>query len=409
MEHEPLLVMEYLPLGNLACQHALTEEETLQILNQGLQALEYLHSQTPPVAHRDMKPKNILVQSRTPFVIKLVDFGLAKTDSSLKTFCGSEPYTAPEIWERRHYTTLVDIWSLGVIVLEYVYGLPTQHSQARTKGEVVMKVRGLAWCRHLVKFANDWDSDPLIDLLTKGMLRMEAPQRLSAGACLTKADELGLFDKPTASSERTILTQPTVLTSGMRNEEETPTVIVGAVWDAARDGLNYGGAVEARRFASDRRSTTSTSRQLGAPRPRDDEGPIRLRKGPSEAAPDRSSGHVRLSLEPSRPPAAKSMRLGTKRHRSPAVSPPGHPSDKSLVKRRPAEARLTEARSKVAPESLRHQARPLLGTPSAQAGTVPSIETETLSPKRNICNDTKGTRARNLDRQHEGEARVHHP
>ncbi len=70
---KPLLVMEYLPLGNLACQDFITEEETLQILCQGLQALKYLHSHSPPLAHRDIKPKNILIQSRIPFVIKLVD------------------------------------------------------------------------------------------------------------------------------------------------------------------------------------------------------------------------------------------------------------------------------------------------------------------------------------------------
>ena len=97
-EQKPLLVMEYLPLGDLTCQGLITEEETLQILCQGIQALEYLHSHSPPLAHRDIKPANILVRSRMPFVIKLVDFGLAKNDAFLKTFCGSNEYAAPEIW-----------------------------------------------------------------------------------------------------------------------------------------------------------------------------------------------------------------------------------------------------------------------------------------------------------------------
>ena len=52
-EQKPLLVMEYLPLGSLACQDFITEEETLQILFQGLLALDYLHSHSPPLAHRD--------------------------------------------------------------------------------------------------------------------------------------------------------------------------------------------------------------------------------------------------------------------------------------------------------------------------------------------------------------------
>jgi len=73
--------MEYLPLENLACQDYITEEDNLQILCQGLQALEYLHSQSPPLAHRDIKLENVLVHVRIPFVIKLVDFGLARHDS----------------------------------------------------------------------------------------------------------------------------------------------------------------------------------------------------------------------------------------------------------------------------------------------------------------------------------------
>ena len=63
-EQQLLLVMEYLPLGNLAyqaCQHFITEEETLQILCQGLQALDYLYSYSPPLTHRDIKSINILV------------------------------------------------------------------------------------------------------------------------------------------------------------------------------------------------------------------------------------------------------------------------------------------------------------------------------------------------------------
>ncbi len=100
--------MKYVPFGNLACQDFITEE-TLQLLCQGLQALEYLHSYSPPLAHRDIKPVNILVWSRMPFVIKLADFELTKNDSMLKTFCESNEYAAPEIWDFNYYTATVNI------------------------------------------------------------------------------------------------------------------------------------------------------------------------------------------------------------------------------------------------------------------------------------------------------------
>ena len=175
--------MEYMPLGNLACQDYITEEETLGILYQGLQALEYLHSLSPPLAHRDIKPENILVRCRTPFVIKLVDFGLARHDSTFETFCGSNQYAAPEIWEHRPYTVMVDIWSLGVVVLEYGYRLP-KPSQKR---------KGKPWCRDIIKSAEngEGEGDALIDLISTKMLKMDYRNRQPASACLGEVYRLG--------------------------------------------------------------------------------------------------------------------------------------------------------------------------------------------------------------------------
>ena len=61
-EGKPLLVMEYLSFRNLKVQHSfkrITEEETITVLYQGLQALNYLHTQG--LVHRDIKPENILI------------------------------------------------------------------------------------------------------------------------------------------------------------------------------------------------------------------------------------------------------------------------------------------------------------------------------------------------------------
>lgn len=326
--------MPFLPLGNLNQVHhktPLAERETIELLFQGLTVLEHLHSRG--VAHRDLKPENILVERRSPLHLQFADFGLASDQLDLKTFCGTEQYSAPEIYTGENYTTAVDIWSLGVIVLEYVYGLPTLRTQARMNGKAVLREHGLAWCCRLVEYANDWDSDSLINLLTTEMLQMDAGQRLSARNCLTRAHERGLFDDSSAGVGRTTPTRPMVLTSGMRNEEEAPTIIMGALWDAERKGSNHDGDRQAGGSAFERPSATSTSK--GAPR---------LRMEPSEAVSDLLSGHLRSSLEPSCPLEARSIRRGSKRHRSPAVSSPGQLSDKSQVKRRPAEARFTEAR-----------------------------------------------------------------
>jgi serine/threonine protein kinase len=79
--------MEYLPLGNLADEHRdspIAFEETLTILVRALQALVYLHSQA--MVHRDIRPENILVSCRRPFLtIKLAGLGLAKDNSDGKS------------------------------------------------------------------------------------------------------------------------------------------------------------------------------------------------------------------------------------------------------------------------------------------------------------------------------------
>ena len=187
IEHEwPRLIMEYLPLGNLADQRGLSEWETVTFLHQGLDALSYLHS--CKIAHRDLKPENILIQCREPanFCIKIADFGLSKVskdDSFLRTCCGTPLYTAPEIWQNRPYTTKVDIWSLGLIAFQYAYGLPN-----------VPKIRGRfdaeRWYQRLARIVNDWDSDGLVDFLSSSMLKEDPLERLSAGECLEKSAKL---------------------------------------------------------------------------------------------------------------------------------------------------------------------------------------------------------------------------
>ncbi|EXJ81656.1 hypothetical protein A1O1_07721, partial [Capronia coronata CBS 617.96] len=119
----PLMVMEYLPLGSLAAQDqvsSICDTDMLVVCKQSLEGLSCLHGQN--ITHRDLKPENILLRSRTPIHINLADLGLAQNRLDLKTFCGSWMYAAPEIFLGQFYTEVVDIWSLAVIVMKFVYG-----------------------------------------------------------------------------------------------------------------------------------------------------------------------------------------------------------------------------------------------------------------------------------------------
>ena len=93
------------------------------ILKQILIAIEYCHINKK--IHRDIKSGNIMVDKNG--VIKVGDFGLATTFNSLKrhnTFVGTLCWLAPEIIYNESYDEKIDIWSIGITVLELAFGLP---------------------------------------------------------------------------------------------------------------------------------------------------------------------------------------------------------------------------------------------------------------------------------------------
>ncbi|KAI9680615.1 MAG: hypothetical protein M1817_004055 [Caeruleum heppii] len=115
------IVMELLKGGDLKALGRLQLSETIEMTRQVLQALTFLHG--IGITHRDIKPANILVERRGKF--KLADFGLSKDQRIHQTICGTPLYLAPEVHPNSEgYSNAVDIWSLGVVVLEAHWGLP---------------------------------------------------------------------------------------------------------------------------------------------------------------------------------------------------------------------------------------------------------------------------------------------
>ncbi len=122
----PFLTMEYVEGHDLAAFHrkgALDDAE--QIVVQCLRALDYIHARG--MLHNDIKPQNVLI--RPPRLVKLVDFGLARSRAAPEAFglSGTVHYIAPERFDRSILDPRTDLYSLGVVVYELLTGeLPYQ-------------------------------------------------------------------------------------------------------------------------------------------------------------------------------------------------------------------------------------------------------------------------------------------
>jgi serine/threonine protein kinase len=79
--------------------------------------MEFVHSLH--LIHSDLKPENILIKSFTKCEVKVIDFGSScyETDK-LTSYVQSRSYRAPEVILGYHYSTKIDIWSVGCIAFE---------------------------------------------------------------------------------------------------------------------------------------------------------------------------------------------------------------------------------------------------------------------------------------------------
>jgi serine/threonine protein kinase len=140
------LVMEYIDGEDLS--EALKREggfavaDVMRWTDNLLDALDYLHSQTPPIVHRDIKPQNLKLTPRGDII--LLDFGLAKLNTTDTTgvksvFGYSRKYSPLEQIQGTGTDARSDIFSLGATIYHLLTGKPPIDALARASAIIAGK------------------------------------------------------------------------------------------------------------------------------------------------------------------------------------------------------------------------------------------------------------------------------
>ncbi|KAG1928732.1 RAC-beta serine/threonine-protein kinase [Pimephales promelas] len=170
-------VMEYANGGelffHLSRDRVFSEERAKFYGAEIVSALDYLHSERN-VVYRDLKLENLMLDKDGH--IKITDFGLCKegiTDgATMKTFCGTPEYLAPEVLEDNDYGRAVDWWGLGVVMYEMMCGRLPFYNQDHEKLFELILMDEIRFPRTL---------GPEAKSLLSGLLQKDPKQRLGGG------------------------------------------------------------------------------------------------------------------------------------------------------------------------------------------------------------------------------------
>lgn len=153
------VVMEYLEGGALTdivtrTGLCMTEPQIATVCKSVLTALVYLHDKG--VIHRDIKSDSILLNRDGK--IKLSDFGFCAQISNeiqrRRSLVGTPYWMAPELIQRLPYGPPVDIWSLGIMVIEMIDGEPPFFNETPIKAMKLIRDQVPAKMKHSDKISS---------------------------------------------------------------------------------------------------------------------------------------------------------------------------------------------------------------------------------------------------------------
>ena len=194
----PILVMEFLPMNLSSCidKHGiLTERTCYSILHDVALALCYLHSQSPPIIHRDLSANNVLLTHNMQ--AKISDLGVARIHNltplqvtRMTQTPGTPAYMPPEVMVANpKYDTSIDEFSFGVLIIHILSGHwpEPQCSQIRMEAGLMIPVSEADRRKGFLDMIGQ--DHPLMNVILK-CIHNDPQQRMHTDAIVQKMSEM---------------------------------------------------------------------------------------------------------------------------------------------------------------------------------------------------------------------------
>ena len=224
----PILVMEFLPTNLTSCIERygiLPKEISYSILHDVALGLCYLHSQTPPIIHRDLSSNNVLL---TPnMTAKISDLGVARIlnltplqVSRMTQTPGTPAYMPPEVMVANpKYDTSVDKFSYGIMMIHMFSGQWPEPQVGQIRAEAGGRMIPVSEAERREVFLRAIGNDhPLMDLILK-CIHNYAQSRAHASETVRRLAEMVLqFPASFANRLDEALRQNEALSRDLREE-----------------------------------------------------------------------------------------------------------------------------------------------------------------------------------------------